>query len=882
MGGLFGMWNTNHQRALDRWEEHRQSLAQMLTNELQNHHVSEDSYQKTFKMLGQVNSAKPGTDFEPILTGMQQQATLHPNNLGLMQRMGLWPKPKQIQPVQAGPRAPGLVPGATPGGVGGGPKNEVASGTDPQSGESYGPPDPLAGLIARVKDHVGQQQGQAPQSQAPGPAMGGTTPPTPEAQAGPPPVGPSGGPIPEGRTPTDFNNTAAGAQNRYEASPSYAETEQRLKDNHQTWSEWQHLPEDRGGWSKYAVNTGAQSTFKPTPQGEVQSLFKPGGEVPQGGMQMMPPIPSTGYGFPGVGSYPQLPPATTPQAQGAAQPATSPVQGGAVPPQGGTFPATTNSAAQATAPAPVPVRPNIQPVEAQASQAAPIRPVQGSELNQMAMDQIRQTGNLTPVLRAMIQPELDARATNSEALAHEKALRQYKVDMGPANFQAINQMKNRMLAEDPSLKNLPPQQLFNMAATMIGLPTMPNMQMAAPTHETNIDAAAFVQQYPDEAKRLGINGDEGSLSIETDRMTGQVRSARPMTTRKRIVNGPNGTQYSYDPITNQMEQIQGAPGTAADTKHKHVPTQDGGIGWTTDAEERAGIPPHKIATAGPVRWNNNVASWDTEDGMHHSVSAKMPQGVAPGPFAPEALPAPPTPPPNSAPPPSTAKPNAPQIVNKYADKQLLAANKQMDVIAKPVTELSARLSRFNETMAAGGGIAHAVAVPEFLTIMAGGTGTGLRMTDTELNRIFGGTTKRGEMKNLIEKWMGDESSGNLLLTPEQQHQMTELVKKLQQKAQWKQELIDMTRDRMPGASVTEQQRAINFAKAEIARIDKTDTDKYKPMTLPAVSAGGGSNGTGGKIVVIAPDGSEHPMDDEGHAKIFEDMIRARGGKPKRK
>jgi hypothetical protein len=169
------------------------------------------------------------------------------------------------------------------------------------------------------------------------------------------------------------------------------------------------------------------------------------------------------------------------------------------------------------------------------------------------------------------------------------------------------------------------------------------------------------------------------------------------------------------------------------------------------------------------------------------------------------------------------------IVNKHQEQLVKGTNAEIDKLSKPSTDLMARVSRFNESMNNPNLMTNAIAVPEFLTIMAGGAGSGLRMTDTELNRIFGGRTKLGEAKALYEKWLGGEATATSL-TPVQRQQMKELAKAIQQKAVWKQDLFNAARDMTKDLPDQAGHRAVvNFVNREMVNIDKTDTDKYKPF-----------------------------------------------------
>jgi hypothetical protein len=92
-----------------------------------------------------------------------------------------------------------------------------------------------------------------------------------------------------------------------------------------------------------------------------------------------------------------------------------------------------------------------------------------------------------------------------------------------------------------------------------------------------------------------------------------------------------------------------------------------------------------------------------------------------------------------------------QEATRY-DRAYSSATTALDRSRQPIFDQYRRAQRLIDTLHQPGGALDAVAVPEFLTVMAGGFGSGLRMSDTELKRIFGAQTVVDEFKTLLGRW----------------------------------------------------------------------------------------------------------------------------------
>ena len=146
----------------------------------------------------------------------------------------------------------------------------------------------------------------------------------------------------------------------------------------------------------------------------------------------------------------------------------------------------------------------------------------------------------------------------------------------------------------------------------------------------------------------------------------------------------------------------------------------------------------------------------------------------------------------------------------------------LDQVEKPIIETSLRIGRLNDTIASGTPQADALVAPELLTVMAGGQGSGLRMTEAEIARIIGGRSKWETLKASIQKWSLDPESANSI-TADQRQQIRSLLKTANDKLLIKREIIDDARNSMIDAvSVDAHRRILSTTKSRITAVDTGD------------------------------------------------------------
>jgi len=96
---------------LNVWTETRRNLSDMIKDARDRSVGDPTSYGEFNKLLSQVQTARPGVDQSKLMQRFQELTSLHPTNQKLMQGAGILPSPTPPPQPQAGPAAPGSVPG---------------------------------------------------------------------------------------------------------------------------------------------------------------------------------------------------------------------------------------------------------------------------------------------------------------------------------------------------------------------------------------------------------------------------------------------------------------------------------------------------------------------------------------------------------------------------------------------------------------------------------------------------------------------------------------------------------------------------------------------------------------------------------------------------
>lgn len=162
--------------------------------------------------------------------------------------------------------------------------------------------------------------------------------------------------------------------------------------------------------------------------------------------------------------------------------------------------------------------------------------------------------------------------------------------------------------------------------------------------------------------------------------------------------------------------------------------------------------------------------------------------------------------------------------------------KELDNIAKPLSETASRLSRLEDTINQNSPQADALVAPELLTIMAGGQGSGMRMNEAEIARIVGGRSKWESLKAAANKWSLDPKAA-LSITPEQRQEIRALAKTVRDKVDAKNAILNQASQELLGANdENSHKRALLTAKQRLSAVDSpqesSDTVEYKGRQIP--------------------------------------------------
>jgi hypothetical protein len=167
-----------------------------------------------------------------------------------------------------------------------------------------------------------------------------------------------------------------------------------------------------------------------------------------------------------------------------------------------------------------------------------------------------------------------------------------------------------------------------------------------------------------------------------------------------------------------------------------------------------------------------------------------------------------------------------------ADKSFQYNQGELDKLTNPISTLSMRMGRLQDTLDQNSPQADALMAPELLTIMAGGQGSGLRMNEAEIARIVGGRSNWESLKASINKWQLDPSKANSI-TPDQRQQVRALVKTVSDKLNSKQEILNQAAGELVNSDDPKEHRTI----VQKARLG-----------LNSVDAGGNQPAQGGGMI----------------------------------
>lgn len=169
------------------------------------------------------------------------------------------------------------------------------------------------------------------------------------------------------------------------------------------------------------------------------------------------------------------------------------------------------------------------------------------------------------------------------------------------------------------------------------------------------------------------------------------------------------------------------------------------------------------------------------------------------------------------------------------DRSYQASATQLEALRKPVADQIERIARFRDSINQQTPQADSVLAPEVMIIMAGGAGSGVRITQGEIERVTGGRSNLESLKAALKKWSFDPSKA-LSVTPAQRQQMRQLVSAIAERGQQKLDAVTHAHDALIDApDVTSHRRIVQDARKAFDAI--TSAVPANPQPSPAQPSG---------------------------------------------
>lgn len=176
---------------------------------------------------------------------------------------------------------------------------------------------------------------------------------------------------------------------------------------------------------------------------------------------------------------------------------------------------------------------------------------------------------------------------------------------------------------------------------------------------------------------------------------------------------------------------------------------------------------------------------------------------------------------------------------KRIDDSYKTSRKEILDVQKPITDLDMRYQRLIATVNERTRQADALVAPELLTVMAGGRGTGLRMSEAEIARIVGGRSKWDTLRSNLNAWKDAADRGEGVSIPDAQRQeISQLLNAIGPQIKARNEIIAKASSALRGSKdVDEHRRIVSDMQDELNQLN--------------VSGGAGGSGVSG---VTLPEG----------------------------
>lgn len=154
-------------------------------------------------------------------------------------------------------------------------------------------------------------------------------------------------------------------------------------------------------------------------------------------------------------------------------------------------------------------------------------------------------------------------------------------------------------------------------------------------------------------------------------------------------------------------------------------------------------------------------------------------------------------------------------------------DKKLEARAKPLTDQAARFDRLVTTVNEKTAQADALIAPELLTVMAGGSGSGLRMTKAELENVVGGRSKWASIEAALQKWVPGQA---LSITDSQRAEIQKLLATMGGRIAAKASAIEEARNGLIDApDITSHRRILADLDKKLGDVGKDDGKRKNPF-----------------------------------------------------
>lgn len=166
--------------------------------------------------------------------------------------------------------------------------------------------------------------------------------------------------------------------------------------------------------------------------------------------------------------------------------------------------------------------------------------------------------------------------------------------------------------------------------------------------------------------------------------------------------------------------------------------------------------------------------------------------------------------------------------NARLDKSYQFNSTQLNKVSQPLEDKQANIAKAVDALAQRTPASDAIVVPQILSAMAGGAGSGLRMNEAEIKRIFGGRSGWENIKASIEHW--NPNAGQALqITDAQRQQLGQLLQTAHGKLSKKLDAVHQAaQDLVDAEDVNQHRQIVTSAKQRLDAIDGGDDTSGGP------------------------------------------------------